>query len=135
MGAKKKVVCAVELTEAGKAKPYYALQIKDFSSKSLRPIFKSHIDKDAQLQTYEWKGYLPIEKDFSIRQVPSELGLNFKAIHTMTHQVKSWLRMTFSWVSKRHIDRNLCEFSYRINRSQNKETIFHNLITRMVYRE
>lgn len=134
-GKKKKVVCAVELTEAGKVKRFYALQIRDFSSKSLRPIFESHIDRDAQVQTDEWKGYRPIKKDFTIKQTPSELGLNFKAIHTMIHQVKSWLRTTFSWVSKRHIDRYLSEFSYRINRSQSKDRIFHNLITRMVSKE
>ncbi|MEB2786954.1 IS1595 family transposase [Algoriphagus persicinus] len=134
-GKKKKVVCAVELTEAGKVRRFYALQIKDFSAKSLRPIFESHIDKAAQVITDKWKGYRPIKKDFTIKQVPSELGLNFKAIHTMIHQVKSWLRTTYSWVSKRHIDRYLSEFSYRINRSQNKDTIFHNLITRMVKAE
>ncbi|UZD21594.1 IS1595 family transposase [Algoriphagus halophytocola] len=134
-GKKKKVVCAVELTGDGKVKRFYALQIKDFSAKSLRPIFESHIDRNAQVQTDEWKGYRTIKKDFAIKQVPSELGLNFKTIHTMIHQLKSWLRTTFSWVSKRHIDRYLCEFSYRINRSQNKETIFHNLITRMVSKE
>ncbi|PZX46833.1 IS1595 family transposase [Algoriphagus chordae] len=134
-GKKKKVVCAVELTEAGKVKRFYALQIKDFSSKSLRPIFEQHIDKIAQVTTDEWKGYRPISKDYMVKQIPSELGLNFKAIHTMIHKVKTWLRTTYSWVSKRHIDRYLNEFSYRINRSQNKDTVFHNLITRMVKAE
>ncbi len=134
-GKKKKIVCAVELTEAGKVKRFYALQIKDFSAKSLRPIFEHHIDKVAQVTTDEWKGYRPISKDYTIKQIPSELGLNFKAIHTMIHKVKTWLRTTYSWVSKRHIDRYLSEFSYRINRSQSKETIFHNLITRMVKAE
>lgn len=131
-GKKKKVVCAVELTESGKVKRFYALKIKDFSAKSLRPIFDHHIDKAAQVITDQWKGYRPLAKYFTIKQIPSELGLNFKAIHTMIHQVKSWIRTTYSWVSKRHIDRYLNEFSYRINRSQNKDTIFHNLITRMV---
>ena len=131
-GKKKKIVRAVELTEAGKVRRFYALKIKDFSAKSLRPIFECHIDKAAQVITDEWKGYRLIEKDYTIKQVPSELGLNFKAIHTMIYQVKSWLRTTCSWVSKRHINRYLSEFLYRINRSQNIETIFHNLITRMV---
>ncbi|MDR7132774.1 hypothetical protein J2X69_005148 [Algoriphagus sp. 4150] len=53
----------------------------------------------------------------------------------MIHQVKSWLRTTYSWVSKRHIDRYLGEFSYRINHSQNKDTIFNNLITRRVNKD
>jgi transposase-like protein len=95
-GKKKKVVCAVELTESGKVKRFYALKINDFSAKSLRPIFEHHICKDAKVTTDEWKGYRPIGKDYSIKQVPSELGLNFKAIHTMIHKVKSWLRTTYS---------------------------------------
>jgi len=44
----------------------------------------------------------------------------------MIHQVKSWLRTTYSWVSVKNIDRYFNEFSYRINRSQSKETIFNN---------
>ncbi|WP_192348787.1 IS1595 family transposase [Algoriphagus sp. Y33] len=131
-GKKKKTVCAVELTGEGKVRRFYALKIKDLSAKSLRSIFESHLDKAAQVITDEWKGYWPISKDYTIKQRPSELGLNFKALHTMIHQVKSWLRTTYSWVSKRHIDRYLSEFSNRINRSQNKETIFYILITRMV---
>jgi hypothetical protein len=50
----------------------------------------------------------------------------------MIHQIKSWLRTTYPWVDEKNIDRYFAEFCYRINRSQNKETIFHNLITRMV---
>jgi len=50
----------------------------------------------------------------------------------MIHQVKSWLRTTYSWVSEKHINKYYDEFCYRINRSQNKKTIFNNLINRMV---
>ncbi len=131
-GKQKKVVYAAELTDSGKVKRFYAMQIKDFSSKSLRPIFERHISKDAQVTTDEWKGYRPIGKDYSISQIPSKLGLNFIALHNLIHQVKSWIRTTYSWVSKKHIERYLNEYSYRINRSQSKQTIFHNLIKRMV---
>jgi transposase-like protein len=129
---KKKVVCAVELTDKGKVKRFYALKIKDFSSKSLRTMFEKHIDKNAKVTTDEWKGYCPIAKDYDITQIPSNNGKNFKALHTMIHQVKSWIRTTYSWVSEKHIERYFDEFCYRINRSQSKETIFDNLIKRMV---
>ena len=129
---KKKSICAVQLTEDGKIKRFYALKINDFSAKSLRTIFDKHISKQANITTDEWKGYKPIMKDFNIEQIPSNNGSNFKALHTMIHQVKSWLRTTYSWVSEKHIERYFNEFSYRINRSQNKETIFNNLIRRMV---
>ena len=71
-------------------------------------------------------------KDYKIEQIPSNNGSNFKALHTMIHQIKSWLRTTYSWVSEKNIERYFNEFCYRINRSQNKETIFNNLINKMV---
>ena len=129
---KKKSICAVQLTEDGKVKRFYALKIKDFSAKSLRTIFDKHVSKQADITTDEWKGYKPIMKDYKIEQIPSNNGANIKALHTMIHQVKSWLRTTYSWVSEKNIERYFDEFCYRINRSQNKETIFNNLIRRMV---
>jgi len=129
---KKKAMCAVELTADGKVKRFYAFKIEDYSSKSLIRMFEKHIDKQATVTTDKWRGYNPIAKDYKITQVLSNKGSNFKALHTMIHQVKSWIRTTYSWVDEKNIDRYFDEFCYRINRSQNKDTIFHNLITRMV---
>jgi len=85
---KKKAVCAVELTTDGKVKRFYALRIDDFSSKSLKVLLEKHINKDAKVTTDEWKGYRPIAKDYDIEQIPGMYGLNFKALHTVIHQVK-----------------------------------------------
>ncbi|MEA3317838.1 MAG: IS1595 family transposase, partial [Bacteroidota bacterium] len=60
-------------------------------------------------------------------------GNNMKQLHTIIHQVKSWLRSTYSWVHKDHIEKYLAEYSFRINRSIYKQTIFHKLIERMVF--
>jgi len=129
---KKKVVCAVELTDKGKVKRFYALKIDNFSAKSLSKIFDKHISKNAKITTDNWKGYIPISKQYNITQIPSEKGANFKALHTMIHQIKTWIRTTYSWVSEANIERYFNEFCYRINRSQSKEYIFNNLIKRMV---
>lgn len=130
---KKKAVTAVEFTDQGKVKRMYALSIKDFSARSLQYIFVKHIDRSAKVTTDKWKGYRPIAKAYNINQVDSNKGLNFKALHTMTHQVKSWIRTTYSWVSEFNLNRCFNEFCFRINRSQSKNTIFNNLITKMVY--
>ena len=45
------------------------------------------------------------------------------------------LRGRYSWVSEFNIDRYLAEYSFRINRSQSKETIFNSLIKKMLERE
>jgi ISXO2 transposase-like protein len=129
---KKKAITAIQLTEDGKIKRMYAMVIDDFSAKSLSCIFEKHIDKNAQITTDLWRGYRPLTKTFNIAQIPSNNGLNFKALHTMIHQVKSWIRTTFSWVSDFNINRYFDEFCYRLNRSQAKESIFDNLINRMV---
>jgi transposase-like protein len=129
---KKKAVCAVELTDEGKVKRFYTFQIPDYSAKSLRKMFEKHIDITAKVTTDKWKGYNPIAKDYDLTQILSDKGSNFKALHVMIHQVKSWIRTTYSWVSEKNINRYFDEFCYRINRSQSKDTIFNNLIRRMV---
>ena len=129
---KKKAVCAVELTDKGKVKRFYTFKIPDYSAKSLRKMFEKHIDKQAKITTDKWKGYNPIAKDYDLTQILSEKGSNFKALHVMIHQVKSWIRTTYSWVSDKNINRYFDEFCYRINHSQSKNVIFNNLITRMV---
>ena len=90
-----------------------------------------HISKTAQVTTDEWKGYKPI-KDFNITQISSNDGKNFPTLHKIIHQVKSWIRGIYSWVSEFNIDRYLAEYSFRINRSQNKDTIFNKLMKRVV---
>ena len=90
-----------------------------------------HISKTAQVTTDEWKGYRPI-KDYNITQNFSNDGKNFPTLHKVIHQVKSWIRGIYSWVSEFNIDRYLAEYSFRINRSQNKDTIFNKLMKRVV---
>ena len=131
---KRKFFVQWNLLTQGKVKRFYALKIPDFSSKSLRTIFDRHIDKTAYITTDEWKGYRPI-KDYNITQKPSNDGKNFPTLHKVIHQVKSWIRGIYSWVSEFNIDRYLAAYSFRINRSQSKETIFNSLIKRMLERE
>ena len=131
-GKKKKAVTAVQLTEDGKVKRMYAMKIEDFSAQSLQYIFVNHISRDAKVVTDQWRGYRPISKAYDITQIKSNGGLNFKALHTMIHQVKSWIRTTYSWVSEYNLNRYFNEFCFRINRSQTKATIFNNLVNKMV---
>ena len=129
---KKKIVCSIELTEDNKVKRMYALKIDNYSSKELETIFEKHISVESFVFTDLWKGYRPLCGKYNKTQEKSLGGLNFKALHTMIHQLKSWLRITYSWISPFNVNRYLDEFCYRINRSQSKSNIFNNLIERMV---
>jgi transposase-like protein len=118
---------------SNKIKRTYALRIDNYSSKALRAIFEKHISKEANITTDEWTGYKPITKDFNIRQIPSNNGTNFKQLHHVVHQIKSWIRTTYSWTHEYHIDKYLDEYSFRINRSIHKDIIFHKLVSRLVF--
>jgi len=129
---KKKIIGAVELTDKDKVKRAYFKKIEDYSSKSLRIIFDTHISPQAEVYTDEWTGYKPLMKEYSIIPKYSDKGRGMKQMHIIIHQLKSWMRATYSWVHDKHIQKYLDEFSFRLNRSLYKVSIFHKLIIRMV---
>ena len=122
----------MELTNKHQVKRVYIKSIDDYSSKSLTPIFEEHISSSAKVFTDKWRGYEPLKSDYNITQIPSDNGKNFKKLHIIIHQVKSWLRTVPTHVSKQHIQKYFDEFTFRINRSQSKQTIWHNTIIRMI---
>ena len=132
---KKKIIASVELTEKGNIKRVYALKINDYSSKSLGKLFEKHISTDANIDTDKWKGYRPLMKEYNITQSLSDKGQGMPQMHIVIHQIKSWLRTIYSWVHPEHIDSYLDEFSFRINRSIYKKTIFHKIMERVVQSE
>ena len=128
----KKAVIAVELTDNNKVKRVYIKGIKDYSAKSLTPIFEEHISTSAKIVTDKWRGYEPLKEIYNIEQKYSNNGKNFKQLHIVIMQVKSWLRAIPTHISKWHIQAYFDEFCFRINRSQFQQSIFHKTIQRMV---
>lgn len=129
---KTKAVIAVELTAESKVKRVYMRAIDDYSAKSLTPIFEEHISTSAQVFTDKWRGYSPLKAIYDIEQNESNNGKNFKEMHVVIHQIKSWIRTIPTHVSKKHVQAYFDEFTYRLNRSLFKETIFHKTILRMI---
>lgn len=129
---KTKAVIAVELTNKKRIKRVYVKAIDDYSAKSLTPIFEEHISMTAKVFTDKWRGYNPLKERYNIEQIESDKGKNFKELHIVIHQLKSWIRTVPSHVSKKHIQGYFDEFCFRINRSIFKETIFHKTLQRMV---
>lgn len=129
---KTKVIVGVELNETRGVKRVYSQVIDDYSCKSFTPFFEQHISKEARVVTDKWRGYTPLKKAYNITQIPSNKGKNFKELHMVIHQIKSWIRTIPIHASKYHMKKYLDEFSYRINRSQFKQNIFHKAILRML---
>lgn len=136
-GAEKKALIVVAIEKYGTTgiKRMYARNIENASTSELEKIFDLHISKEAKVLTDQWKSYNAIAKIFDITQEKSEPDKNFKLMHRGIQQLKSWIRGVHHSIDKRYLQAYLDEFCYRINRSVHKQTIFDNLLQRMVQGE
>lgn len=132
---KKLVIVALEILEdkeqVGRA---YAQVIDRASGKCFRPFFDTYIDKNADIVTDEWKGYLPLKKEYSnLEQVPSDKGKNFKQLHIHIMNIQGWLRGIHHHCSKERLQGYLDEYHFRYNRRAFMGSIFDLLIEKMVF--
>lgn len=128
-----KAIMAVEVTDKNKIKRVYTMKIQDYSTKELTKIFDKHIAPEAQVHTDEWRSYRPLKTKYSIKQ--DKRYKNSSPVNLMIQQQKSWLRGTHHHISTHHAETYFNEFSFRINRSQWKDSIFHKCTERMVQSE
>lgn len=129
---KAQVVVAVEKNGATGVKRMYPRKIENASASELKVIFEKQISQKATILTDKWKGYSPLAEIYDIRQEKSEPDKNFKVMHRCIQQLKSWIRGIHHSVSHDYLQGYLDEFCYRINRSIHKNTIFDNLLQKMV---
>lgn len=131
--SKSTIVLAIEKTKNDDGiKRAYALKIDNTSSDELVKIFQKHIDETAHITTDKWTGYSPLTKNWNIIQQKSIGGENFQLMHRLIQGVKSWIRGIFHKVSSKYLQAYLDEYCYRFNRNIFKESIFDNLIQRMI---
>jgi hypothetical protein len=134
-GNKRLVIIALEIVKGGFGRAY-AENIKDASSASFEPFFEKYIDREAEIVTDEWAGYLPLMSTYKkMRQVPSNKGKSFPELHIHIMNIKSWLRGIHHKCSEERLQGYLDEYHFRFNRKTNMEAIFDLLICRMVQYE
>jgi hypothetical protein len=130
---KRLVVVALEILDQGSVGRAYARVIDSASAEEFRPFFDDYISTEAHVVTDIWKGYLPLRKKYPyLEQVSSGKGANFPEIHIHIMNIQGWLRGIHHHCSKKHLQGYLDEYHYRYNRRNRMDTIFDNLIYRMV---
>jgi len=134
-GDKKLVIVALEIVPDGVGRAY-AQCIDNASANSFKPFFETYISKEATIITDEWRGYIPLKKDYpNLQQIKSENGKSFQDIHIHIMNLKGWLRGIHHHCSKERLQGYLDEYHFRYNRRSNMETIFDLLIKRMVLKD
>jgi hypothetical protein len=131
-GNKRLVIVALEKVKDGVGRAYAQI-IEAASAEEFKPFFASYISKKAKVITDEWLGYLHLKKEYKkLKQIPSNDGKNFPDLHIHIMNLKGWLRGIHHHCSKERLQGYLDEYHYRYNRRNNMDTIFHNLIVKMV---
>jgi hypothetical protein len=134
-GDKKLVIVALEIVPGGVGRAY-AQCIDSASANSFKPFFEAYISKEATIITDEWRGYLPLKKDYpNLSQIKSENGKSFQDIHIHIMNLKGWLRGIHHHCSKERLQGYLDEYHFRYNRRSKMDTIFDLLIRKMVLKE
>jgi len=134
-GDKKLVIVALEIVPGGVGRAY-AQCIDNASANSFKPFFEIYIGKEATIITDEWRGYIPLKKNYpNLQQIKSENGKSFQDIHIHIMNIKGWLRGIHHHCSKERLQGYLDEYHFRYNRRSNMETIFDLLIRKMVLKE
>ena len=128
-----KVIMAVETTDTNRIKRAYTMKITDYSTQQLRGIFDKHISKEATVFTDKWRSYIPLRAEWNITQ--DVKYKNHSPANRIIQQTKSWIRGTHHYISNYHCETYLNEYSFRLNRSQWKDSIFHKCVERMVNTE
>jgi hypothetical protein len=117
---KKLVVVALEILEGKGVGRAYAKVIERASGTEFKPFFNAHISKNAKITTDEWKGYLPLKKEYpELKQIPSNNGANFPELHIYIMNIQGWLRGIHHHCSKEHLQGYLNEYHYRYKRRSN----------------
>ena len=120
-GAKKKIAGATALNTRKTVKQIYFNNTSDYSSNQV--VYACVVTNK---QTH-YKFFKKVNGVLKIRK--NTLGFfQLAAIR----RVKAWLCNVYSWMCKKHIEKNPNEFSFKKNRSVFSATIFHKLIENAV---
>jgi transposase-like protein len=131
-GEKRLVIVALEKVQDGVGRAY-AQVIESASSEDLKPFFNNYIEVDTVVITDEWRGYLPLKKEYQhLKQIPSNEGKNFPDMHVHIMNLKGWLRGIHHHCSKKHLQGYLDEYHYRYNRRNNMNTMFDVLVKKII---
>lgn len=128
---KDRIVIALEYRD-GKAGRGYAKVITDYSAKSLKPIFDTHIKDDASILVDGWTGYSPIKENYNIKQILSNKGKNFKMLHIQIRNFKNWLRGIHSYCDSEYLQRYIDEYFFRFNRRNHRKSILDKVLNRFM---
>lgn len=131
-GKKKEFVIGVQMLKK-KIVRAFAHQIKNASTKELKPFFDQRICTEAKVRVDKWRAYNPIKRKYpNMIQEKSKPDQNFKLLHREIMMLKAALRGIYHHIT--HLQDYLNEYFFRKN-INDKSQLFHTVIANMILSE
>jgi len=131
------VVCAVEMKYSKEGYPASGRirlrRIEDASANSLHSFILDNIEVGSTVKTDGWKGYSGLKEygyNHSVDVIgdPAEASKKFPRVHRIFSNLKAWLIGTHRFVSIKHMQNYLNEYTFRFNRRGNVKKVFNDLL-------
>ena len=127
------VAVALELNGEGKPRRVAMASVERVTGHHLKRFAARAIAKGSKLRTDGWGAYRTVaragyEHEAIITGSGREAVQTFPWIHTFIGNMKRMILGTYHWVSHRHVDDYLAEFTYRANRRWLEADLFDRLV-------
>jgi hypothetical protein len=127
------VAVALELNDEGKPNRVAMASVRRVTGHHLKRFAVKAIAKGAKLRTDGWGAYRVVAKagyehEPIITGSGREAVQTFPWIHTFIGNMKRMILGTHHWVSHKHVDDYLAEFTYRANRRWLEANLFDRLV-------
>jgi transposase-like protein len=140
-GLKLLIICAVEKRKSKKGKLISGrARLKNIPSANrinINNFVKSHIKKKSTLYTDGWRGYTDLKKigyKHIVKVIEDKklVGREFPLVHRVFANLKAWVKGTHRFISQKHIQNYLNEFTFRYNRRHKPYLAFNTLLKLIV---
>jgi transposase-like protein len=137
------VVCAVEVEGNGdriRSGKVSLRHIRHASAKNLHSFIKDHVYQGSVVRTDGWKGYSGLNElgyihRANILKKPEDAAKKLPRVHRVFANLKTWLRGTHRWVSKKHLQNYLNEYSIRYNNRDRPIEVFNDILRLVAFNE
>ncbi len=137
-GNKALVVGAVEVYKGYASGRVFLREISSASAANLESFVKDHIVKGSTIITDSWGGYNGLKR-FGYNHKPVRLNIPEDAskqlpkIHIVFSNLKAWITGTHRFVSKKHLQNYLNEFTVRFDNRRNPIEVFNDVLKLLMF--
>jgi len=137
-GKKALIICAVEAKESKRAGRVASGRIRlrhipFASAEHIHSFVLDHVTRGSTIRTDGWKGYAGLSR-FGYNHIvepiyhPEDASKKFPRVHRVFANLKAWMIGTHRFVSLKHLQNYLNEYTFRFNRRKNPKQAFNSLL-------